>query len=66
MDFQHVDVFAGEAFTGNSLTVFIGDGLLTSGQLLTITQEFRHFESVFLTATKTADRWSARVFDRRA
>jgi trans-2,3-dihydro-3-hydroxyanthranilate isomerase len=63
MDFQHVDVFAGEAFTGNSLTVFIGDGSLTSGQLLAITQEFRHFESVFLTATKTPDRWSARVFD---
>ncbi len=63
MDFQHVDVFAGEAFTGNSLTVFISTGSLTSGQLLTITQEFRHFESVFLTATKTPDRWSARVFD---
>ena len=63
MDFQHVDVFADEAFTGNSLTVFIGDGSLTSGQLLAITQEFRHFESVFLTATKSPDRWRARVFD---
>jgi trans-2,3-dihydro-3-hydroxyanthranilate isomerase len=63
MDFQHVDVFAGEAFTGNSLTVFIGDGSLTSGQLLAITKEFRHFESVFLTATKYPDRWNARVFD---
>lgn len=63
MDFQHVDVFAGEAFTGNSLTVFIGDGSLTSGQLLAITQEFRHFESVFLSATKTPGRWRARVFD---
>jgi trans-2,3-dihydro-3-hydroxyanthranilate isomerase len=63
MDFQHVDVFAGEAFTGNSLTVFIDDGSLSSGQLLAITQEFRHFESVFLTATKTPDRWRARVFD---
>jgi trans-2,3-dihydro-3-hydroxyanthranilate isomerase len=63
MDFQHVDVFAGEAFTGNSLAVFIGDGSLTSGQLLAITQEFRHFESVFLTATQTPDRWCARVFD---
>ena len=63
MDFQHVDVFAGEAFTGNSLAVFIGDGSLTSGQLLTITQEFRHFESVFLAATETSDRWRTRVFD---
>jgi trans-2,3-dihydro-3-hydroxyanthranilate isomerase len=63
MDFQHVDVFAGEAFTGNSLTVFIGDGALSAGQLLAITQEFRHFESVFLTATQDTDRWHARVFD---
>jgi len=63
MDFQHVDVFAGEAFTGNSLTVFIGDSSLTSGQLLAITQEFRHFESVFLAATQTPDRWRARIFD---
>jgi trans-2,3-dihydro-3-hydroxyanthranilate isomerase len=63
MDFQHVDVFATEAFTGNSLTVFISDGSPSAGQLLTITQEFRHFESVFLTATQAADRWQARVFD---
>jgi trans-2,3-dihydro-3-hydroxyanthranilate isomerase len=63
MDFQHVDVFADEAFTGNSLTVFISDGSPAGGQLLTITQEFRHFESVFLTATRAADRWHARVFD---
>jgi trans-2,3-dihydro-3-hydroxyanthranilate isomerase len=63
MDFQHVDVFADEAFTGNSLAVFIGDGSLTTGQLLAITQEFRHFESVFLTATQAPDRWRARVFD---
>jgi trans-2,3-dihydro-3-hydroxyanthranilate isomerase len=63
MDFQHVDVFAGQAFTGNSLAVFIGDGSLTSDQLLTITQEFRHFESVFLAATENSDRWRTRVFD---
>jgi trans-2,3-dihydro-3-hydroxyanthranilate isomerase len=63
MDFQHVDVFASEAFTGNSLTVFISDGSQGAGQLLAITQEFRHFESVFLTATQTPDRWRARVFD---
>jgi trans-2,3-dihydro-3-hydroxyanthranilate isomerase len=63
MDFQHVDVFASDAFTGNSLTVFIGDGQVAAGQLLAITQEFRHFESVFLTAAGTPDRWRARVFD---
>jgi trans-2,3-dihydro-3-hydroxyanthranilate isomerase len=63
MDFQHVDVFAGEPFTGNSLTVFIGDGTMGAGQLLAITQEFRHFESVFLTADGAPDHWRARVFD---
>jgi PhzF family phenazine biosynthesis protein len=63
MDFQHVDVFACAAFTGNSLTVFIGDGAMGARQLLAITQEFRHFESVFLTAAGTPDRWRARVFD---
>jgi PhzF family phenazine biosynthesis protein len=63
MEFHHVDVFASRAFTGNSLTVFIGDGSVATGQLLTITQEFRHFESVFLTATGSPDRWQARVFD---
>jgi trans-2,3-dihydro-3-hydroxyanthranilate isomerase len=63
MDFQHVDVFADAAFTGNSLTVFIGDGSPSAGQLLTITREFRHFESVFLTATQASGRWHARVFD---
>ncbi|MEP7022805.1 MAG: PhzF family phenazine biosynthesis protein [Actinomycetota bacterium] len=68
MEFQHVDVFATEAFTGNSLTVFIGDeyigdGSLSAAQLLAITREFRHFESAFLTATGSPSHWRARIFD---
>jgi PhzF family phenazine biosynthesis protein len=63
MQFQHVDVFADTPFTGNSVTVFLADGPVDTGQMLTITQEFRHFESIFLWPTAAGRRWRARVFD---
>jgi PhzF family phenazine biosynthesis protein len=63
MDFQHVDVFADSPFTGNSLTVFLSDGAVTAAQMLAVTREFRHFESIFLEPTAAPDRWRARVFD---
>jgi trans-2,3-dihydro-3-hydroxyanthranilate isomerase len=63
MEFQHVDVFASTPFTGNSLTVFLADGAVATGQMLSITQEFRHFESIFLWPTADGTRWRARVFD---
>src|SRR5215470_10516157 len=63
MEFQHVDVFAETPFTGNSLTVFLADGTVTTGQMLSITREFRHFESIFLWPTADDRRWRARVFD---
>ena len=63
MDFQHVDVFADIPFTGNSVTVFLDDSTLATGQMLSITQEFRHFESIFLHPTAAETRWRARVFD---
>ena len=66
MEFQHVDVFAGTPFTGNSVTVFLADGAgggVAAGQMLSITQEFRHFESIFLWPTADDSRWRARVFD---
>jgi trans-2,3-dihydro-3-hydroxyanthranilate isomerase len=63
MEFQHVDVFADAPFRGNSVTVFIGGGGMASDQLLAITREFRHFESIFLTQTADEARWQARVFD---
>jgi PhzF family phenazine biosynthesis protein len=65
MDFQHADVFADAPFTGNSVTVFFPGGPLTARQMLTVTQEFRHFESIFLTpAAAGGSRWQARVFDQ--
>jgi len=63
MDFQHVDVFADTPFTGNSVTVFLSNGTLTAGQMLAITREFRHFESIFLGPAVTETHWPARVFD---
>jgi trans-2,3-dihydro-3-hydroxyanthranilate isomerase len=63
MEFQHVDVFAETPFTGNSLTVFLADGTVTTGQMLSITREFRHFESIFLWPAADDRRWRARVFD---
>jgi len=67
MDFQHADVFAEAPYTGNSVTVFMTEGRpLPPGQMLAITQEFRHFESIFLAPVTAEDesRWRARVFDQ--
>ena len=61
--YHHVDVFAPRPFTGNSLTVFPDAQGLSAMQMLAITRELRHFESVFLHATDTADTYRARVFD---
>ncbi|MYV55601.1 PhzF family phenazine biosynthesis protein, partial [Streptomyces sp. SID3212] len=65
--YRHVDVFATGPYTGNSLAVFGADGDLpgrtTAGQLLAITQEVRHFESVFLAPPDAAGAVGARVFD---
>jgi PhzF family phenazine biosynthesis protein len=63
MDFQHVDVFADTPFTGNSVTAFLDGGTLAADQMLSITREFRHFESIFLQSAGEETRWRARVFD---
>ncbi|MFJ5726103.1 PhzF family phenazine biosynthesis protein [Streptomyces sp. NPDC093149] len=61
--YRHVDVFASAPFTGNSLAVFPEGGSFSYKQMLAITQELRHFESIFLASTETADTYQARVFD---
>lgn len=63
MQFHHVDVFADEPFAGNSVTVFFADTMPVPERMLTITREFRHFESVFLAPTGSRGRWRVRVFD---
>ena len=63
MEFQHVDVFADTPYAGNSVTVFLTEGIVAAGQMLAITQEFRHFESIFLWPAAADSRRRARVFD---
>jgi trans-2,3-dihydro-3-hydroxyanthranilate isomerase len=61
--YYHVDVFADAAYTGNSLAVFIDPPPLDSGQMLRITRELRHFETIFVTTLGEPDTVRARVFD---
>src|SRR5882672_8142097 len=61
--YHHVDVFAARPFTGNSLGVFPAAADLTPEQMLAITQEMRHFESVFLAPLASAGEYRVRVFD---
>ncbi|GGZ21504.1 PhzF family phenazine biosynthesis protein [Streptomyces nitrosporeus] len=52
LGYRHVDVFAGKAFTGNSLAVFPESPGLSSARMLAISQELRHFETIFLSGAK--------------
>jgi trans-2,3-dihydro-3-hydroxyanthranilate isomerase len=63
LSFRHVDVFAAKAFTGNSLAVFPETPGLSTAQMLAITQELRHFETIFLSGSGEAGEVVARVFD---
>lgn len=61
--YLHVDVFSATPFSGNSLTVFPDSVDLQAGEMLRITQELRHFESIFLSPSVGERTVSARVFD---
>jgi trans-2,3-dihydro-3-hydroxyanthranilate isomerase len=63
LKYHHVDVFAPGPFSGNSLTVFPNAGSLHRSQMFSITQEMRHFESIFLSSTGEPNTFDARVFD---
>ena len=63
LDYAHVDVFASQAYAGNSLAVFLDGRGLSSAQMLSITQELRHFEAIFLEAAPKSNCYSARIFD---
>jgi hypothetical protein len=60
--YAHVDVFASHAYAGNSLAVFLDSRGLNSGHMLSITQELRHFESIFLEGAPKPNRYRARIF----
>lgn len=61
--YRHVDVFATRPFTGNSLAVFPGGPALSAQQMLVITQELRHFETIFLGEPSEDNVVEARIFD---
>lgn len=63
LTYQHVDVFAPHPYSGNSLSVFPDAADLSAEQMLAITQEMRHFESIFLEEVDSARHFRARVFD---
>ncbi|MGB6309123.1 MAG: PhzF family phenazine biosynthesis protein [Steroidobacteraceae bacterium] len=63
LQFSHVDVFTRRPYSGNSLAVFTDAGGLSERQMLLITQELRHFETIFLQPTARAGTVRARVFD---
>ncbi|MFI9018695.1 PhzF family phenazine biosynthesis protein [Streptomyces griseus] len=63
LHYRHVDVFAGTAYTGNSVAVIPDSSGLSAEQMLTITQELRHFETIFLDGAAGAHYVTARVFD---
>jgi len=59
--FTLCDVFATQAYSGNSLAVFMDNDPLSSAQMLTMTQELRHFESIFISEENS--RLKARIYD---
>ncbi|MFD7694698.1 PhzF family phenazine biosynthesis protein [Streptomyces sp. NPDC059805] len=65
MRFLHVNVFSDVPYGGNSLAVFPDATGLDPAQMLRITQELRHFESVFLLPwnADAGPGFRARVFD---
>jgi trans-2,3-dihydro-3-hydroxyanthranilate isomerase len=63
LNYHHANVFAPRPFSGNSLTVFLDAGSLHRSQMFRITQEMRHFESIFLSPAGTPDTFDAHVFD---
>ncbi len=61
--YYHVDVFTDVPYAGNSVAVFVNAPALTDRQLLAITQELRHFETIFVTGAIASGSVEARVFD---
>lgn len=55
-----VDVFANEKLSGNGLTIFYETDDLTTKQMLSLTQEMRQFESIFLSIK--SNKYYARIF----
>jgi len=57
-----VDVFAKKKLSGNGLTIFYDYDTLTTQEMLSLTQEMRQFESIFVSAGTSDTSFSARIF----
>lgn len=63
MFYKHVDVFSKIPFSGNSLSVFFLPEMLTTAKMQKITEEMRHFESIFLCSINNNNHeYYARIF----
>lgn len=62
-DYFHVDVFSDVPYAGNSVAVFVDPPPMTDRQLLSVTQELRHFETIFVSTGTESATVKARVFD---
>lgn len=57
-----VDVFSDQPLTGNGLTIFWDYNELSSEFMLSLTQEMRQFESIFVKKLPDSDKFRARIF----
>ena len=57
-----VDVFAKKKLSGNGLTIFYDYDLLDTHEMLTLTQEMRQFESIFVSNNLNESSVRARIF----
>lgn len=57
-----VDVFTKEKLSGNGLTIFYNYEKLDSDKMLSLAQEMRQFESIFVSNSDNNDSFNARIF----
>lgn len=62
MQYYHVDVFSQLPLMGNGLTVVLPESPISKDVMQNMTQEFKQFESIFITADQENDRFIARIF----
>lgn len=63
LTYRHLDVFTQMPYSGNSVAVFLDCAGLDTSQMRRVTQEMRHFESIFLEPMRAERTVRARVFD---
>lgn len=62
MQYYHVDVFSHLPLMGNGLTVVFPVSPISQDVMQSMTQEFKQFESIFITPAQNDDHFVARIF----